>query len=176
MARHRTLSILTILALLAVCTLSAWAVETTGSILGTVHDSTGAAIANAKVTVTHEDTGQTRSVSTDGLGEYNLKLLPVGRYTVRVEATGFSAYVRRGVTVDVSENARIDAQLNPGAVSQEVEVHADASQVESTIGTLGKVVDERKVVELPLNGRNFLQLGSLQPGVNPISPNLSKSG
>ncbi len=176
MTRLRTLSIFAILALLAASTLSAWAVETSGNILGTVRDVTGASVPNAKVTVTNEATGMTRSVSTDGLGEYNLKLLPVGSYTVRIEATGFSTYVQRGITVDVNENARIDAQLRPGAVSQEVEVQADASQVESTVATLGKVVDERKVVGLPLNGRNFLQLGSLQPGVNPISPNLSKSG
>src|SRR5581483_10033565 len=171
----KRLLVLSTILLLAAAPLT-FAVETTGTILGAVHDSTGAAISNAKLTITNEGTGAQRTLTTDATGEYTVKLLPVGKYTVRVEATGFAPYVQHGVTVNVNENARVDAQMRPGAVEQAVEVVADASQVDTTVATLGKVVDERKVTDLPLNGRNFLQLGSLQPGVTPITPNLAKSG
>src|SRR5581483_7115808 len=113
----KRLLVLSTILLLAAAPLT-FAVETTGTILGAVHDSTGAAISNAKLT-------------------------PVGKYTVRVEATGFAPYVQHGVTVNVNENARVDAQMRPGAVEQAVEVVADASQVDTTVATLGKVVDER---------------------------------
>ncbi len=151
-------------------------VETTGTILGTVRDLTGAAIPNAKITITNEGTGVARVVTSGPTGEYTVTLLPVGRYQLSAEADGFQSYVQRGIVLAVNQNARIDVELKPGSVSEKIEVQANASQVESTIATVGKVVEERPIVDLPLNGRNFLQLGVLQPGVNPITPNLAKSG
>ncbi len=76
----------------------------------------------------------------------------------------------------MNQNARVDVVLRPGQVTQTVQVEANAGQAETVVATLGRVVERRKIVDLPLNGRNFTKLGVLQPGVNPITPNLSKSG
>lgn len=176
MLRNRGIPILIVIMGLFAGTTSLVAQEITGTILGNVKDISGAAVANAAITITNEGTGIKRTVSSDANGDYTVSLLPVGKYTVTVVRQGFSTYVQKGIELHVNQNARVDAALKPGSVQEEVTVAANAAQIETTTATVGKVMEERPITELPLNGRNYLQLGVLQPGVSPITPNLSLSG
>jgi hypothetical protein len=150
--------------------------EITATILGTVRDVSGAAVGNATITVTNEGTGVSRTVKSDADGNYLVSLLPVGSYTVKVEKEGFTTHVQKGIVLVVNQNARVDAALKPGSVQESVIVESNAAQIETTSSTIGKVMEEESITQLPLNGRNYLQLGVLQPGVAPITTNLAKSG
>ncbi len=150
--------------------------EITGTILGNVRDVSGASIAEATITATNEATGISRKATSDSDGNYTINLLPVGVYTVTISRDGFASYVQKGIKLLVNQNARIEASLKVGAVQQSVTVEANASQIETVQATIGQVMEEQPVVELPLNGRNYLQLGLLQPGVAPITTNLALSG
>ena len=162
---------------IAICWVSnARAQEIAGSIRGTVLDATGAFVSGAKVTAVQTETGLERSVSSDSQGGYVLVELPVGHYRLEAEAKGFKKYVREGISLDVNQTATVTIHLIVGMPTQEVRVEADASLVETTVTSLGKTVDEREVLDLPLNGRNFSQLGLLQPGVVPITPGLAEAG
>jgi len=162
---------------IAICCVSnAPAQEIAGSIRGTVLDASGAIVSGAEVTAIQTETGLERSVSSDSQGGYVLVELPVGHYRLEAEAKGFKKYVREGISLDVNQTATVTIHLVVGIPTQEVRVEADASLVETTVTSLGKTVDEREVLELPLNGRNFSQLGLLQPGVVPITPGLAEAG
>ena len=138
----------------------------TGTILGTVTDPTGAAIAGAKVTATNIATGFLRSALTGNDGSYLLPLLPIGeRYRVAVEAAGFRMFVQTGIELQLNQNARVDAPMQLGNISEAVEVAASAPLVDTYSSEGGEVVEQRRIVELPLNGRNALQLATLLPGV-----------
>jgi hypothetical protein len=155
-----------ILLLLMLSPTPLWAQIASGDINGTVTDASGASIGGAKVSVTNDSTKVSRSTTTQASGTYDVTLLPVGTYTVVIEMTGFKRYVKSGVVVNVTETTRADAALELGEVTQSVEVQGTApSQVETSDSTLGQVVEERRIVDLPLNGRNFLQLSYFVPGV-----------
>jgi Carboxypeptidase regulatory-like domain len=156
--------------------LSAAAQQISGSIRGTVVDPTGATVQAASVNATQTETGLTRTSITDHSGAYVLLELPVGHYRLQVEGKGFQTYVQRGITLDVNETANIPVRLVVGAETQQVDVHADAQLIQATVTSLGKTVSEREVLDLPLNGRNFTQLGLLQPGVVPLTPGLAEAG
>ena len=158
------------------CCLSSHAQEITGSIRGTILDSSGASISGANVTATHIETGLVRAVSTDSSGNYILLALPVGHYRVEADAKGFRKFVQDGIHLDVNQTATVAVHLTVGGGSDRVEVHADAVLIEATNTSLGKTVQEREILDLPLNGRNFTQLGVLQPGVVPITPGLATAG
>jgi outer membrane receptor protein involved in Fe transport len=102
--------------------------------------------------------------------------LPIGHYRVEAQAKGFQKYTQAGITLDVNETATVTIHLRVGTAAEQVEVQADAALVEATVTSLGKTVEEREVLDLPLNGRNFSQLGLLQPGVTPITPGLAEAG
>src|ERR1700722_15874289 len=137
-----------------------------GIILGTVTDSTGAAISGANVTVKNLETGLTRAVTTSGDGTYSVPELPIGNYSVTVENTGFKTAVVTGVVVEVSSERRTDFTLQPGEVAQRVEVLGDTlPQVESTNNTLGGIIESKVVTNLPVNGRDYQKLIFLVPGV-----------
>ncbi|PYV09041.1 MAG: hypothetical protein DMG07_24135, partial [Acidobacteria bacterium] len=140
-------------------------VRDTASLFGTVTDAQAAVIPGATVTVTSTATGQTRSALADASGGYVFALLPVGSYNVTVEQPGFRKYERRGVLLQANENARVDAVLEIGNVAETVTVEASASLVDSRAPTLNHTVDSKRVVELPLNGRNPADLVLLAPGV-----------
>lgn len=140
--------------------------QTTGTIYGTIVEAAGAAVAGASVTVQNLGTGMRRTQSTGGNGSFNFPLLPVGRYSITVEARGFKTY-REEVQLRVEDNLRIDLKLEIGEVTEEVLITTEAPQIDTKSSTLGKVVEQKRIVELPLNGRNFLELGVLQPGVAP---------
>ncbi len=137
-----------------------------GTILGTVRDQTGAVIRGAKVTVRHVATGLTRTETTGDTGEYLIPQLPVGEYNLEAEQTGFKKFERTGIHLQVDDKLRIDVTLTVGETTETVEVQASTPVIATDSATVGNVVDNRKVTELPLNGRNFLQLNLLVPGAN----------
>ncbi|HSA93318.1 MAG TPA: carboxypeptidase regulatory-like domain-containing protein [Terriglobales bacterium] len=143
--------------------------QTTGSIFGRAADPSGAVVAGASVTVTNQATGQSRQATTDANGEYNVPLLPVGTYSVTGDKQGFEKFTQRTVVVPVNTNVRVDMTFAVGKVTEAVEVVGGAEIVETRSSTLGKVIDERKIRELPLNDRNFLNFATLQPGVVPAA-------
>jgi len=131
---------------------------------GEVRDSNGARLSQAQLTVTQIATGQrTTIVATDGL--YAITNLKPGVYNFSVEATGFKQLVREGVRLTTGERIRIDFVLEPGALSESVLIRSDAPLLRTETGSLGQVINQRKIVDLPLNSRNFLSLASLSAGV-----------
>jgi hypothetical protein len=139
----------------------------TGTVLGTVTDPSGAAVAAAKVTASNEATGFVRSTQSASDGSFLLPLLPIGeRYRLQVEAAGFRPFVQTGIELQLNQNARVDAVLQIGNVSEAVEVSAAAPLVDTYSSEGGEVMEQRRIVELPLNGRNALQLATLLPGVS----------
>ncbi len=140
---------------------------TTGSILGTIHDSTGAVVPNAKVTVTDTGKGTTSVHQTDSDGNYNVPFLIPGTYNVSVEMTGFKRSVSNNIVLDIDQKAQVDFTLELGGMSETVEVNTVAPLIRLDSSELGEVVGKRQVENLPLNGRNFAQLVYLVPGVTP---------
>jgi hypothetical protein len=138
--------------------------QTTGSFSGTVTDKTGSAVAGATVTVTSEATGVVRTTTTDDTGHYTITLLPVSVYSVRVEFKGFQTTESKGVKLQVDEHREMDFTLSPATVSSTVEVTAEEVAVETTNPSLGQVITSQQVAQLPLNGRDFVQLATLTPG------------
>jgi hypothetical protein len=141
--------------------------QSTAAIVGTVRDSSGAAVSGATVTASNVNTGfqMTRPSGSDGT--YNLPLLPVGDYKVEVALTGFQPFSRSGIRLAVNDIATVDITLSVGQVTESVEVTAAAPLLETQTGTLRGVVDQQRIVNLPLNGRDITQLVSIQAGVIP---------
>jgi outer membrane receptor protein involved in Fe transport len=150
--------------------------QITGSIRGTVVDPSGAVVQSAAVSAQQTETGLTRTASTDREGAYVLVELPIGHYEIRAEAKGYQKYLQEGISLDVNQTATVNVRLKLGAETQQVEVKADAQLVQSTVSSLGQTVMEREILDLPLDGRNFSQLGVLQPGVVPLTPGLLQAG
>ena len=138
--------------------------QATGSFSGTVSDNSGAVVAGAKVTVVAQATNASRAALTDSTGHYLVPLLGAADYSVRVEATGFKTAEDKNVRLQVDEQRELDFKLVPGAVSTSVEVNATELVVETSTPTLGQVITAEQVADLPLNGRNFVQLATLTPG------------
>jgi hypothetical protein len=138
--------------------------QATGSFLGTVTDKSGSAVAGASVKVTSQATGATREASTDAGGRYIVNLLPVSIYTIRVEFKGFQAVESKDVKLQVDEQRELDFILSPATVSASVEVLATEVAVETTNPSLGQVITSQEVAQLPLNGRDFVQLATLTSG------------
>ncbi|MGH9841060.1 MAG: carboxypeptidase regulatory-like domain-containing protein [Blastocatellia bacterium] len=134
------------------------------TVTGRVTDSSGAVVPNATVTITNTGTNETRKVQTSDEGEYTIPQLPPGDYSLTAEQTGFKKLVQR-FTLETGQSARVDLTLQTGAVTEQVEITAVTPVISSEDSTIGNVVDQKKIVELPLNGRNYLQLAFLQPNV-----------
>ena len=139
--------------------------QTFGTITGVVTDSTGGVIVNATITVTNSDTNVTRTTTTNSSGAYTVSALLPGVYNVRAEMQGLQSEVRNGVELQVQQVARLDFQLNVGTVSTAVEVTGGAPLLATENATVGTVIDNQRIVDLPLNGRNFTGLISLSPNV-----------
>src|ERR1700760_3393040 len=135
-----------------------------GSFSGTVTDKSGSAIAGATVRAISDATGVSREVKTDEVGHYLIPLLPAADYTVHVEFSGFQTTEQRGVKLQVDEARTLDFSLSPAAVSSQIEVEAAAVAVETANPSLGQVITSQEVAQLPLNGRDFVQLATLTPG------------
>ncbi len=137
----------------------------TGTVHGTVTDRSGAAVPSAEVVATHVERGVSRSVMSNDAGEYVFNLLPVGTYTVRVQAKGFQSAERQGISLTTAQNVRTDFAVEIGNVSETVSVTAEATLVDTRSAQVGTLVDSRRIVELPINGRNAYALAILTPGV-----------
>jgi Carboxypeptidase regulatory-like domain len=138
--------------------------QANGVLSGTVADKTGSVIAGAMVKITSQGTGLTRQVKTDESGHYTAPLLPVAIYTIRVESQGFQTTEQKDLRLQVDEQREVNFSLNPASVSSTVEVSGTEVAVETTNPSLGQVITEQQVAQLPLNGRDFVQLASLTPG------------
>src|SRR5713226_1939454 len=137
-----------------------------GSFSGTVTDKTGSVIAGATVKAISEATGASREAKTDDAGHYSIPLLPVANYTLRVEFPGFQTVEHKDVRLQIDEQRELDFTLSPASVASQVEVSATEVAVETTNPSLGQVITSEQVTQLPLNGRNFVQLATLTPGTN----------
>ena len=144
--------------------------QTLGEITGTLTDASGALVAGGRVSITNVDTNASRSSTTTDAGVYAFPSLQPGTYNVRVEKQGFKSVASNNVEVQVQQTVRLDFTLTVGQVSESIEVVGSAAQLQSENSTVGTVIENKRIVELPLNGRNYLQLVSLSPNVTTISP------
>jgi carboxypeptidase family protein/TonB-dependent receptor-like protein len=151
--------------LLLIGTSAAVAQLPTASILGVVKDSSGAVVPDAALTARNSETGQTRAAVAAVNGSFRFSALPVGTYEIKVEHSGFQTEVRKDITLAVGQEAVINFSLQVGAVEQTVSVTGELPLVNTTSGSLGGLVNEERVSDLPLNGRNYMDLTFLQPGV-----------
>ena len=149
---------------------------TTADILGTVSDSSGAVVTNASVTLKNLDTNETRSTQSNGSGDYSFTLLPVGHYSITVKANGFQAWVTKDLAIEAGDRARADAHLQLGSESTFIEVTASTPLLQADSATVSSSVTAMAVRDLPLNGRNFVQLVQLVPGANEGPGNGLSSG
>src|SRR5438105_10067328 len=131
----------------------------TGNIRGAVSDSTGGVLPNCSVTITHTSTGLVRKVSTNEQGDFNAPSLPVGEYRIAVGVAGFQSKVLSGLILQVDQTAIVPIVLEPGAVTQTVEVAASAPVLDAQTSSLGQGIENKRIVDLPLNGRNPVQFG-----------------
>ena len=141
----------------------------TGTINGFVKDPTGAAIPGAKVTAKMVEQQAVRETQTNADGFYTFPAMPPGNYEITFEAGGFKREVRTGLELTVNQNLRVDASLEVGAPETEITVAATAPLVDTTSHTLSGLIDDRRVVDLPLNGRNVIGLARILPGVLGVS-------
>jgi len=139
---------------------------TTGRITGAVTDSSGAAVPGARVTVTQKETSASVTVATDAAGSYSAAALKIGTYTVSAEKQGFQRVVQSDVNLDIGQVVRVDFVLKVGVVSETVDVNAVPPLLQAETSSLGTIETEKRIVDLPLNGRNFFKLAYLGPGAN----------
>ncbi len=155
-------------ALLCLCFLpiSIFGQDVTGSITGTVKDSTGAVIPGAKATATNLDTNITASTTTGAGGDYLINLLKPGKYRLAVSQSGFKTYVSTGFALEINQKANIDVTLEVGQISESVEVNSDVPLISTEDSAVGKVIDSKSIARIPLNGRlNIVGLMALAPGI-----------
>lgn len=155
---------------------NARAQDAVGSLEGHVSDKSGAVIGRANVSLKNLETNAVRSQASDADGLYRFVQLSVGRYILTVDAPGFGRFVQSPIEITVSQTSRVDVVLILGSVTESVTVTDAPQAIDTTTNTLGKVVSGQEVLELPLNGRNFAQLGLLQTGVAPLSSGVSREG
>jgi hypothetical protein len=144
--------------------------QTTGTMYGSVTDQTGAVIVGANVTAKNTATGLERTAPTGPDGNYVLTLIPVGNYTISVSKPGYQQDVGKDARLLLNQNLRLNFELRVGTVTQKIEVTIDPAQVDLQSASLGQVELGKTIQELPLSGRNYLQIAQLQPGVNPPIP------
>jgi len=155
-----------VISILILVGLPAFAQLTTADIVGTVRDSSGAVVTNANVTLLRLETHQSTKVSTDSLGSFAFTSLVPGHYSVRVQATGFKSVTIPDLAVEAGDRARADATLPVGESTQTVEVMAQTPLLQTDNATVSSTITDTAVQDLPLNGRNFVQLVQLVPGAN----------
>lgn len=142
--------------------------QATGTMSGYVRDSAGALVPQAKVTATLVERGTVIPTETNGEGFYSFPALDPGQYTLEIEKLGFQRNLQSGLTLTVGQNLRVDVTLTVGQLTQEVNVTSQAPLVDTTSGTVSSLVDDRRIVDLPLNGRNVMSLAELVPGVTNV--------
>src|ERR1700730_4324912 len=160
-----------IIGLLALGTGLVFGQGSTGAVTGTVKDMSGAVLQGTAVTVKHLETGLTRSAEADNSGNYSVPSLPIGAYEVTVEKMGFQREVRRGIDLVVGQEAEINLILRVGSIDQQVTVTEDAPLVNTTLASTAGLISESQIKDLPLNGRSFDQLITLNVGTSNNSSN-----
>ena len=150
--------------------------QTFGEITGRVTDGSGAAVASAKVTVVSVATNAVREVATGNSGDYTFTSLLPGTYNLKVVKEGFKSDEGKNIALEVQQTLRLDFVLTIGQVSESVTVEANAVQLQAENATVGTVIDNKRIVELPLNGRNYLQLVALTPNATTLSPSAGQAG
>src|SRR5689334_10034429 len=150
--------------------------QTFGEITGRITDASGAAAPGAAVTAINASTNASRQTISTEAGDYGFPSLPPGTYTVRVEKSGFKTDQVTNVQVSVQQVVRQDFTLTIGQVSESISVEASAVQLQSENATIGTVIDNKRIIELPLNGRNYLQLVALTPNATTLSPSAGQAG
>ena len=169
-------SLLTLAAGLLVCLMTAgsynviYAQQTSATLVGTVSDANGAVVTNASIKVANLATGAVREAVSDSTGAYAFSFLPAGNYSVAVSVAGYKTRKIDTLTLQVSQTLRQDFAMEIGAVTETVNITATGVQLQTENSTVGTVIDAAKIVELPLNGRNFVQLAQLIPGVQAGTP------
>ena len=164
--RFNRISILFVLCM-SVCGVPILRADVTGSIQGVVRDSSGAVVGGAKIVATNVQTNSKQETVSDSDGAFRILALPAGTYTLTATAPGFRTFTETGVEVKVNDQLHYDVTLNVGSVSEKVEIVANAVQVQTESTQLGDVIDSKKMLALPLNGRSFVDLLGLQAGVAP---------
>jgi hypothetical protein len=159
---------LLLIALLAAVLLSAQ--QITGTVTGIATDPSGALLSGVQVQLKNLQTNVTRDATTDAGGVYSIPFLPAGSYSLSASAAGFRTYQVESFTLQVGQTARLDLPLQLGDVTQTISVSGEAAVLQTESASVGAVIDGSKIVDLPLNGRNFVQLAQLIPGVNPGTP------
>src|SRR6185369_65227 len=162
---YRQLQTLVILSLLLLTTVSAQV--NTSAIAGVVKDESGSVIPSAKVVATLPSTGQQRETITNAAGEYVIPQLSPGTYRVNVTAPGFQGSVVQDLSLNIAERAVVNVSLRVGQVTGEITVTASTPLLEQETSSLSQVITQKTLIDLPLNGRNYLTLGALSPGVMP---------
>ena len=151
--------------MVVLASVSLWAQANTGTIVGTVHDSSGAVLASAPITIRNEETNISRTVVTSASGDYSAPLLPPGSYEVSATAAGFNEVVFRNIRLQVNQTVRMDFNLTVGAVQEAVDVASAAPLIQTDTSSMGQVVGQVQIANLPLNERNFVNFAYLAPGV-----------
>jgi len=162
--------------ILLIIGLPASAQQITGSIHGTILDPNGAVVSESTVTATQVETGLVRTTTADQQGNYVFLELPIGHYQLEVKTKSFEKYLQQGISLNVNQVATVNIHLRIGSEKEVIEVSADAAFIQDTVSSLGQTVMQRQILDLPLDGRNFSQLGTLQPGVVPLTPGLLEAG
>src|ERR1051325_11662945 len=145
-----------------------WAQVSTGTIVGVVEDASGAVVPNAQVTLKQTETGETREVRSTGSGEFNAPFLHIGQYSRTVVAGGFKTKSLTGIKLEVDQTINLKIPLEVGAANETVQVTAEAPLVDSATSSLGQVIENKQIVDLPLNGRNPFALGLLSGNTTPM--------
>src|SRR5437773_7560492 len=170
----RVFFVLSTLFICAVTCVTAWG-QATAQISGAVHDQSGAVLPGVEVTATQAETGASRSAVTNETGSYVLPNLAIGPYKLEATLPGFRSYVQTGIVLQVNANPVINATLEVGQVSEQVEVQANATQVETRSVGVGQVVENARILDLPLNGRQVVDLIGLAGGTVPAPINSGNS-
>ncbi len=162
---HRFVLLSTLLILVLACVLVAQ--TPTGTIQGIITDVTGGAVPGAKVVLTNTETNESITLTTDETGRYVRPYVRPGNYSITVEKPGFQTLRQDNISVDVSQNRSVDLVLQTGAITQEIVVAAKTSAVDVNTSSIGQVIENKRIIDLPLNGRGVFTLANLTPGVNP---------
>ena len=170
----RRIHLLTVLACFLLTVTTTNAQSAAGEITGVVKDPSGAGIAGVEVTVTNQLTGVSQKTTTTGPGDYSFPVLPVGTYSVATDEKGFRSYRRTDINLNVNQTVRVDIELQVGQVTETVDVKASAVTIDTDTATVGQTVDQKQVTDLPLDGRNFLDLLFLGNGA--VSPPNGEQG
>src|SRR2546427_3900355 len=168
-AHHHRVFMVTSIVLITLASAGLSRADVTGSILGVVHDRSQAVVAGARIVATNVQTNFKQETVSAADGSYRILALPAGSYKVTVTAPGFQQYTATDIELKVNDQFRVDVTLEVGSVQQEVSVTANAVQVQTESTQLGDVIETKKLLALPLNGRSYLDLLGLQAGVVPVT-------